>query len=288
MKRSLPFIVTAALLASSLAASSTGAAMVLINDTFETYTLNTAPTAPGDGNTHQWTASGGVAPLVISGTSPGGVAPNEKVLNLKTPVQETGGTFGRSFERVVGDAGSEGSLTLSFKLNIGSFDKSDYRITLLDSTIATNNLPINIRIAANGSVIVSARTAPPGSVGTITSVNNPLNNKPLAAGTWYEFTIDVNLQMQTFNLSITNLDAPGITGSTGDLYFIRDVRSLDRFEIAPNSTTAATALDWRLDDIYATTTIPEAGTTASVVLGGLAIGACLRVSHQRRTVHMKD
>ncbi len=272
MKNPLLPLVISTLLCVSWATGSAKASVVLFDDSFESYTLNTTPTNPGDGNPRNWKTQDDMTATVVAGSSPDGLAPNEKVLHLSS---EEGGLFSRDFERLVGNAETADTLSLSFKLRIGDFTGSDYRIRLQDNTLATNNIPIYIRIASNGSVFALTRTTGPGT-GSATNATN-FQGAQLKINTWYEFTIDVNFQAQTYNVTITNM-ATGTGGSSGNLYFYQNIRSLDQFNINNNT---APALDWYLDDVHAVTTIPEPGTTAALLIGAALAGGLCRFTRKR-------
>lgn len=250
-------IIIASLLCLVTASPSFGA--ILIRDDFESYTLNATPTNPGDGNPNNWFFNGLTSSATIAGSSPDGQAPNEKLLHVQGT---SSSSFGRSFARQDGSATSDLILTMSFKLQLDSLSGNDYSIRLLDSTLSTNNVPISIRIASNGGVLVLTRTNGPGS-GSATNAVNPLG-AALAADVWYEFTVNANLSTQMFEVAITNLDS-GASGSTGSLYFYQNIHTLDQLTFLSTSGTNP-GVNWDLNDINVTT-VPEPSTVAALLMG---------------------
>lgn len=280
MKKSLLLLAFTVTVSSALLSTQAVATTILMNDTFETYTTGTAPTTPGDGNDRSWTAIGDLGATVVEGSSTGGTAPNNKVLHLQGDANmEDRGAFSRDFDRLVGSAESADTFSISFKLMIDSFSNSDYRINLQDSTLEANNSFASLRIYANGTVSVLTRATGPGTGGA-TNATNPSNNR-LMEDRWYEFTIDANLQAQTYSVTIVDLANPSKTWSTGDLFFYRDLRSLDQIHIHPvDATTTNTAMNWYLDDVRAVTSIPEPGAVISLLAGGLLIAGGLRIARK--------
>lgn len=245
-------------------------AVVLINDDFESYTVNSTPTNPGDGNPNNWFFNGLTSNTTVAGSSPDGVAPNEKLLHVQGT---SSSSFGRTFARQDGAGASDLVLTLSFKLQLNSLSGNDYSIRLLDSTLSTNNVPISIRIASNGGVLVLTRTTGPGS-GTATNATNPLG-AALAADVWYEFTVNANLSTQMFEVGITNLDT-GASGSTGSLYFYQNIHTLNQLTFLSTSGTNP-GVNWDINDVSATA-VPEPSTAMAMLVGAgvLTCGARLQ------------
>ncbi len=281
MNKPLLLLVSTAALGTALLSARAEATTLLLDDTFETYATGTAPTTPDDGNDNPWTASGDLTPTVEDGSSTGGMAPNNKVLHLQGEANmEDRGAFSRNFDRLVGSAESADTFSISFKLMIDSFSNSDYRINLQDSTLEANNSFASLRVYSSGTVSVLTRTTGPGT-GSATNATNPSNNR-LIEDRWYEFTIDANLQAQTYSVTIVDIANPSKTWSTGDLFFYRDMRSLDQIHIHPvDATTANTAMNWYLDDVRAVTSIPEPGTAISLAAGGLLIAGGIRIARKR-------
>lgn len=246
-------------------------AVVLVGDNFESYAVNGTPTLPGDGNANPWVFSGLSSSQAVSGASLNGEAPDEKILHLEGTASSSAT---RLFTRQDGAVAPGLTLTLSFKLRIDDLTGSDYSIDLLDSTLATGNVPIHIRIATNGSILALTRTTGPG-VGSATNSTNPLQKKALSTNVWYEFTVAANLEAQTYNVTVKNI-ATDVSGSTGDLYFYQNIHSLDTLRFA-STTTTNMAVNWDLDDVKVTA-VPEPGTAAALLIGmaTLWLGAKLR------------
>ncbi len=264
---SLRRLVIAASLALPFLLHPAKAATVLINDNFESYALNAIPGTPGDGNPNPWVFSGMDTSNVISGASTGGSAPNEKVLSL---VNANGGaaSISRKFVRQDHEALPGSTLQVSFKLKIDSLTDSNWYIRFRDETLDSN--PLSIRIAANGSVLVLARAGGVPGQGGATNITNP-QGAALGTSAWYQFDLLFDLHAQKYNLTITNLTT-NVGGSTGLTALYYDVHSLDTLRFEPVNPASQTALGWRLDDVsISANVVPEAGTVALLVLGGVTL-----------------
>lgn len=220
------------------------AATVLINDTFESYTLGTTPTNPSDGNTNNWVKSANLTTAsVIAGSSPGGVAPNGKILALSRSTGTGYTSLNRKFTKQDSITLSTGDyLELSFDLKVNSFASSDYMIILGNSTNQYGG-PVQLRLNTAGQVVAYYGN---GSVGGAPLLTPFLT---ITSGIWYQFTLNVNLLDQKYALTLINL----VTSAQQDIatgYFQQNVTSLDNFLIRSTSTTSDNlALDWELNDI---------------------------------------
>lgn len=242
------------------------ASVILIQDSFESYTLGNAPGNPGDGNPYNWVIGGYDTDAVIAGSSPGGMAPNEQLLHLQADGSGAH-SISRQFARQDGTLTTDHTLTLSFKLKPGQIAGSAYSFRLIDSEfVGTSNNPMAISVLANGRVNVFASNTGPGAGGVV-QVTVPTIT--LQVDRWYEFVMHGDLNTQMYSLSITDLTTSA-TYSTGSLYFLRNLQTVDSL-VFMNTTTSNMGLDWQLDDIQLISSIPEpeamAGVAALMVLG---------------------
>lgn len=256
----------------SLAASDVEGS-VLFQDNFESYTQGIAPGNPGDGNPNSWGFHANFTTSVIAGASSNGSGQNAQVLHVTNSTPGAYSSFGRSFNRQTNL--DEGKVQLQFKLKLTSFNESDYMIDLIDSTVSSISGPIVIRIDYNGNVAIQNGNG--GAGGGLLYTYNPQGGV-LRLDEWYLFDVQVDLQAQQFRVSITNLDGGNQSGSTGSLYFMTDVKAIDRLLIRPSSTNSNAKIDWLLDDVIVQT-IPEPSGTA--LLGVLLVGGTGRFLGRR-------
>jgi len=214
---------------------------ILIADGFESYSTGKQPYRPADGNSHSWRFEGLDSVSVVEGKSPDGGKPNAKLLQV---TGTNASSFGREFDRQNGEL-SQLNLKLTFKILPERFEGDDYTIQLRDQSQASHN-PVNIRIASNGAVTVFNGDGEPGG----SAKQYPLvpKSNPLAAGNWYEFLVDIDLTGQQYSVSVTD-PATGSTRSTPDLYFLRNVKTVDELRFSSNSVGSNTGIDWKIDDI---------------------------------------
>lgn len=257
------------------AVSAVHGSVLLIQDNFESYSQGTSPLNPGDGNSNNWVYSGYNTNTVIAGGSPGGLAPNEKVLHLQADGSSASSIY-RSFSRQDGATTTDHELTLSFKLNLGQIAGSAYTFRLIDSEFAgTANNPMAVSILANGKVNVFSSATGPGT-GGVMQVTVPTIT--LQTDRWYEFVLQGDLNDQTYSLSITDL-VTSTTYSTASIYFLRNIQAVDRL-VFQNNTTTNMAMNWMLDDVQLLSSIPEPGVTTAV-FGLLLVGTTMVVRRSR-------
>lgn len=245
------------------------ASVILIQDSFESYTLGNTPGNPGDGNPNNWVISGYDTDAVVAGSSVGGMAPNQQLLHLESDGSGDH-TLYRQFTRQDGSLTADHSLTLSFKMKPGQIAGSAYSFRLIDSGVSGANNPMAISVLSNGRVNVFSSNTGPGA-GGITQVTVPTIT--LQEDKWYEFVLHGDMNTQRYSLSITDL-ATSATYSTGSLYFLRNIQAVDRL-VFMNTTEANRELDWQLDDIQLLSSIPEPQTTAGVAALLLLGATCL-------------
>ena len=238
-------------------------AVVLIGDDFESYTIGSTPTNPNDGNANNWFFSGLSQNQVVSGSSPNGEAPNEKLLHVEGT---SSSSFGRQFAMQDGAATPNLTLSLSFKLQIQNLTGNDYTIRLMDNTLTSNNIPISFRIASNGSVIMLTRETGPGT-GKAVNVNNPQGSQ-LTTDSWYQFTVNADLTAQTYSVDIMNMET-GASGSTDALYFYQNIHTLNALTFS-STTALVPGVNWNLNDVNLTA-VPEPGTAMTFVSGVLIV-----------------
>lgn len=248
--------------------------VILIHDTFESYNLGEIPGNPGDGNSNNWSFTGLNTNNVITGSSVGGTAPNEQVLHILA--DGTGASLSRrQFDRVDGSLTADLQLTLSFKLKLNTVSGSHYNFRLIDSETASPNNPMVVSII-NGSVALSTMPNGPGSGGATTVYVPSLT---LASDVWYEFVLHADMNTQMYSLAVTNLNTE-VVRSTDSLYFLRNLKSVDTLEFY-NRTTTNMAVNWHLDDVLLTASVPEVDT-AALLFGGVMVLLVLRIRARRR------
>lgn len=225
----------------ALAMTAFSADRILIADAFESYSTGKEPDRPADGNSSSWHFEGLDSASVVEGKSPGGGKPNAKLLQV---TGTNASSFGREFDRQDGEL-SQLNLKLTFKILPERIESNDYTIQLRDQTLASRN-PVNIRIASNGAVTVFNGDGAPGG----NARQYPLvpNSNPLIAGNWYEFSVNINLTEQRYSVTVTD-PATGSTRSTPDLYFLRNIKTVDELRFSSNSVGSNTGIDWKLDDV---------------------------------------
>lgn len=248
--------------------------VILINDNFESYNLGEIPGNPGDGNSNNWSFTGLNTNNVITGSSVGGTAPNEQVLHIQA--DGTGASLSkRQFNRVDGSLTADLQLTLSFKLKLNQVSGSHYNLRLVDSEKASPNNPMVLSII-NGSVALTTGVNGPGS-GAETVYVPALGT--LASDVWYEFVLHADMNTQMYSLAVTNLNTE-VVRSTDSLYFLRNLKSVDTLEFY-NRTTTNMAVNWHIDDVLLTASIPEV-ETATLLFGGIMALLVLRIRTRRR------
>jgi len=231
-------------------------AAVLLNDNFESYSLGSKPTNPGDGNPNNWVFGATLSPSsVVEGSSPGGSGANQKVLNALDATPGSYGSFSRLFERQTND-GIDDLISLQLKFKVNSLTSSDYMIDLIDSTINSFSGPAVIRISQAGGVMVYTGSGTPVL----------LDNGSINLTDWYQLSVIMDLGSQTYSVSLGNITTNTPAASLNALPFYTNVHSVNGLLIRSTATNANANLDWLVDDVVVQS-IPEPATIALLVAG---------------------
>lgn len=271
-------LVAGSLLASMLFASlATAFPLVLIDETFESYT--TVPVGigdlnPGDGNPNDWLdqSQGTSVRNVIAGSSTDGRGANERILKLNaTGVDNESARIFRDFENPVNLLSGTPLVTASFKLRLDGGGQD--QIFTLSGTSRTTDLITAVRVSGTTTLRYLRSADGPGqepgwvTVGAATFEFNTTD--------WYEVSMTADLQTQKWEFSVTNLSDASNSFALDDLWFNVDQEVITAFTTR-NRSGSFGSTDISLDDILVTA-IPEPGTWALLFgLGALAISGLYR------------
>ncbi len=251
-------------------------AVTLLEDNFESYSLGSTPTAPGDGNPNLWAFSANIAGTVVAGSSPGGSGANQQVLSVTNNTPDAYATFHRSFERQTAD-GENDIIRLELSLKRTVTDASDYMIDVIDTVASTITGPVIVRISGAGVVEIQSGNGAPGN-GLLRTYLPTLGT--LNTTDWYRFTITLDLSSQTFSVSVTNISTYSQSATSPALYFYTDVQAVDRFFVRSTATTANAELGWLIDDVLVQA-IPEPALAPFLGVAGVLLATSRRRPRKR-------